>query len=156
MKLHLEKIFVRLTATGLGIGHVPFAPGTAGTLIGIPIFLIFSKMPWHIHLLSILALSFLAVYVSGEAEKIFNKKDAPCIVIDEIVGFQFTMFLITPTPLHIISGFIAFRIFDIVKPFPIRLCERKIPGGWGVVADDIMAGIYGNIVLVLLIRVQGV
>lgn len=149
-------MFVRLVATGLGTGHVPIAPGTAGTLLGVPLFIIFSGMPWQVHLLSILALSFLAVYASGETEKILGKKDASCIIIDEIVGFQYTMFFITPTPLHIISGFIAFRIFDIVKPFPIRLCEKKIPGGWGVVADDVIAGIYGHIMLALIILIEGV
>lgn len=149
----VEKMFVKFVATGLGIGNIPYAPGTAGTLLGVPLFIIFSRMSWQIHLLSVLALSFLAVYVSGEAEKILNTKDAPSIVIDEIVGFQYTMFLITPTPLHIISGFIVFRIFDIMKPVPIRLCERKIPGGWGVVTDDIIAGIYGRVTLVLLFSV---
>lgn len=151
----MEKLFVRLMATGLGAGKIPFAPGTAGTLLGIPLFIIFSRMSWQLHMLSIVALSFLAAYVSGEMEKILGSKDAPSIVIDEIVGYQFTMFLITPTPLCIASGFIAFRIFDIVKPFPIGLCEKKIPGGWGVVADDIVAGAYGHIVLTLGIFIQG-
>lgn len=155
MGLSVEKILVRLVATGLGAGRIPVAPGTAGTLIGVPLFVIFSQMSWQLHLLSILALSFLAAYVSGEAEKLLNRKDAPSIVIDEIVGFQFTMLLISPTLPHIVLGFIAFRIFDITKPFPIRLCERKIPGGWGVVADDIMAGLYGHMVLTLLLMVQG-
>ncbi len=149
-------MFVRLVATGFGLGKVPFAPGTAGTLLGVPIFVIFAGMSWQMHLLSILALSFLAVYVSGEEEKMLNTKDAPSIVIDEIVGLQFTMFLITPTSLYIVLGFIAFRIFDIVKPFPIGLCERKIPGGWGIVTDDIVAGIYAHIVLALFILVKGV
>lgn len=94
--------------------------------------------------------------MSGEAEKIFNEKDSSRIVIDEIVGFQFTMFLITPTVLHIFLGFLLFRFFDIAKPFPIRLCERKFPGGYGVVGDDIVAGIYANIFLLLLIKYLGV
>ena len=103
-----------------------------------------------------MAFSFLAVYVSREAEKIFNKKDAQCIVIDEIVGFQFTMFLITPTVLHIFIGFLLFRFFDIIKLFPAGLCERKVSGGYGVVGDDVIAGIYANISLLLLIKHLGV
>ena len=96
------------------------------------------------------------MYVSREAEKIFNEKDAPCIVIDEIVGFQFAMFLVSPTVLHIFLGFLLFRFFDIAKPFPIRLCERKLSGGYGVVGDDIVAGIYANIFLLLSIKYFGV
>jgi len=153
--LSVEERFVRLVATGLGTGLVPHAPGTAGTLVGVPLFLVFAQMPWQLHLLSILALAVLAVYVSGATEKALNSKDAPCIVIDEIVGFQFTMLLIPPTLPHIVLGFIAFRIFDIIKPFPIGLCERKIPGGWGIVADDIVAGIYGRATLALLIVAMG-
>ena len=94
--------------------------------------------------------------MSGEAEKIFNEKDSSCIVIDEIVGFQFAMFLATPTVLHIFLGFLLFRFFDIAKPFPIRLCERKFSGGYGVVGDDIVAGIYANIILLLLVKYLGV
>jgi len=104
----------------------------------------------------VVALSFLAVYISQEAEKIFNKKDASQIVIDEIVGVQFTMFLVTPTVLHILAGFIFFRFFDIFKPFPVRLCEKRLPGGYGVVGDDIAAGIYGNIILLLLVKFAGI
>ena len=135
---------------------MPFAPGTAGTIIGIPVYLVFSCFSWPLYLISVLALSALAVYVSGEAEKIFNEKDSSRIVIDEIVGFQFAMFLATPTVLHIFLGFLLFRFFDIAKPFPIRLCERKLSGGYGVVGDDIMAGIYANILLLLSIKYFGV
>ena len=94
--------------------------------------------------------------MSGEAEKIFNEKDSSRIVIDEIVGFQFAMFLVTPTALHVFLGFLLFRFFDIAKPFPVRLCERKLPGGYGVVGDDIVAGVYANIFLLLSIKYLGV
>jgi len=102
------------------------------------------------------AFSFLAVYVSQEAEKLFRKKDAPQIVIDEMAGFQFTMFLVTPTAWHILCGFLLFRFFDITKVFPARLCEERLPGGYGVVGDDIIAGIYANLSLTLLILVLGI
>lgn len=124
--------------------------------MGVPVYLIFSSFPWFLHLISILTVSFLAVYVSQEAEKLFRTKDASQIVIDEIAGFQFTMFLVTPTIAHIAVGFILFRIFDIFKPFPIRLCERRLRGGYGVVGDDVVAGIYGNIVLIMLITYAGI
>lgn len=130
---------------------MPHAPGTSGTLVGVLVYLVFAQFHWSLYLLSVIALSFLAIYVAQEAEKLFNKKDASQIVIDEIVGFQFTMFLVAPTVVHIAIGFILFRLFDIIKPFPIRLCERRLPGGYGVVGDDIIAGIYGNIVMLLLV-----
>lgn len=148
----LGRKFIKVAATGFGSGLIPFTPGTAGTIVGIPLYLIFSHFSWLLYLIAVLALSFLAIYVSQEAEKIFNEKDPSCIVIDEIVGFQFTMFLITPTVLHIFLGFLLFRFFDITKFFPASLCERKLPGGYGVVGDDIIAGIYANILLLLLIK----
>ncbi len=148
----MQDRLIRIAATGLGSGLSPLAPGTAGTLVGIPVYMVFSRFPWPLYLLSVIAFSLFAVYVSQEAERIYNEKDPPRIVIDEIAGFQVTMFLVAPTVWHILLGFIIFRIFDIIKPFPIRLCERSFPGGYGVVGDDIVAGIYGNVILLLLIR----
>lgn len=143
--------FVRVAATGLGSGLSPLAPGTAGTLVGVPVYMVFGRFPWPVYLLTVVAFSFFAVYVSREAERIYHEKDPPRIVIDEIAGFQVAMFLVTPTLSHVVVGFILFRLFDIIKPFPIRLCERKFPGGYGVVADDIVAGVYANIILLLLV-----
>jgi len=151
----MSEKFIRILATGFGSGFAPLASGTAGTVVGIPVYLLFSAFPWPLHLLSIVALSFLAIFVSQEAERIFGEKDPSRVVIDEIVGFQFTMFLVTPTVGHILLGFLLFRIFDIAKPFPIRLSETKLPGGYGVVGDDIIAGIYGGIILQVLIVVTG-
>lgn len=142
---------IKLTATGMGSGYSPFAPGTAGTLVGIPLFLLLSQLAWPWYLATIIVISLPAVYVCGEAEKIFGAKDSQRIVLDEIVGLQFALFLASPTLPHIIAGFALFRIFDIVKVFPARSCE-KLPGGAGVMADDIVAGIYANIVLLSAIR----
>jgi phosphatidylglycerophosphatase A len=124
--------------------------------VGIPLYLVFSRLPWPLHLLTIVAFTFLAVYVSGEAETLFGKKDASQIVIDEIAGFQFALFLITPTAWHILCGFLFFRFFDILKPFPAGYCEKRLPGGYGVVMDDVAAGIYANVSLLLLIRFFGI
>lgn len=134
---------------------MPFAPGTAGTIVGIPLYLIFSHLSWPLYLIWVLLLSSFAVHVSGKAEEIFNEKDSSSIVIDEIAGLQFTMFLVTPTVSHIFCGFLLFRFFDITKLFPARFCERRLPGGYGVVADDIVAGIYANILLLLSIKYLG-
>jgi len=127
-----------------------------GTIAGIVVYLLLSCFPWGFYLLSVAILTFLAFYVSREAEKVFNEKDSPRIVIDEIVGFQYAMFLVTPTALHILLGFVLFRIFDIVKTFPAAYFEKRLPGGYGVVADDIVAGIYSNVLLLLLIKYLGI
>jgi len=142
---------IKLTATGLGSGYSPVAPGTAGTLVGIPLFLILSKLPWPWYMAVLVVLSLLAVYICGEAEKIFQTRDSQKIVLDEIIGLQFALFLASPTLPHIIAGFALFRFFDIAKIFPARNCEQ-LPGGAGVMADDIVAGIYANILLLSAIR----
>lgn len=103
-----------------------------------------------------MVLTCLAWYLSRRAEKIFNEKDSPHIVIDEIIGLQYTMFLVTPTVLHVFMGFTLFRFFDIVKCFPAGYFDRKLLGGYGVVADDIVAGIYSNVVLLFLIKFWGI
>ncbi|HYA13683.1 MAG TPA: phosphatidylglycerophosphatase A [Syntrophales bacterium] len=143
---------MKVVATGFGSGLVPFAPGTAGTLVGILIYLALSRLSWTVYLVIIVIITFLACYVSREAERIFEEKDPPRVVIDEIIGFQWSMFLITPTVLHVFAGFILFRFFDILKIFPAGYFQRSLPGGWGIVMDDVVAGMYGNIALLLLIK----
>lgn len=143
MKIRLIKMF----ATGLGLGYAPFAPGTAGSLLGIPLFYVMAPFPWMIYLLTATAFACFAGYLSNEAEPLFPGKDSPHIVIDEIAGMLFTFFLVTPTAVHIILGFCLFRFFDIVKIFPANQFQRRLPGGLGIVADDLAAGVYANLVL---------
>ena len=147
----MNEKFIRILSAGFGSGFSPLVPGTAGTVVGIPLYWLFSFFPWPIWLISILAFTCLAWYVSDEAERLFGRKDAPCIVIDEIAGLQWTIFLVTPTVSHVALGFVLFRLFDIVKPFPARLFQDRLPGGCGVVADDLAAGVYANLVLQALI-----
>jgi phosphatidylglycerophosphatase A len=113
-------------------------------------------MSWPLWLLTVAALTCLAWYVSEEAEKLFGRKDAQCIVIDEIAGLQWSLLMITPTALHAALGFVLFRLFDIAKPFPARLFQERLPGGCGVVADDLVAGVYANVTLQLLTRFWGI
>ena len=97
-------------------------------------------------------LTLIAVYASGEAERIFDRKDSPRIVIDEIVGLLWSLFLVGPTLYRIAAAFILFRLFDIVKPPPARWCQDRLPGGWGVVMDDVAAGVWANVVLQIALR----
>ncbi len=138
--------FLLLLATGFGVGYSPIAPGTLGTLITIPIYYFLSEIPSPIYEITLVGFFFLAVWVSEKTEAITGKKDDPRIVIDEIIGFLISMLWVPKTIRFIIIGFILFRFFDILKPFPIRRLE-KVKGGYGVVLDDVMAGVYANIIL---------
>lgn len=143
-------------ATGLLIGNVPFAPGTFGSLIGLPFAFLLSRLNLLLSASFILLFVFFAIAVASAAEKILSKKDPAKIVIDEIAGLMVTF---AGLPFNLgtaIAGFIIFRAFDILKPFPIRALERKVPGGSGVVLDDVLAGIYANLILRLAFYIAGV
>ncbi|MGB7574212.1 MAG: phosphatidylglycerophosphatase A [Thermodesulfobacteriota bacterium] len=139
--------FFLILATGFGVGYSPVAPGTLGTLVAIPIYYFLSEIPSPLYEITLIGFIFLSVWISEKAEIFFVKKDDQRIVIDEIVGFLITMLWIPKTTRFIIIGFILFRFFDILKPIPIRRIERKFKGGFGVVLDDVVAGVYANIVL---------
>ncbi|NLX30125.1 MAG: phosphatidylglycerophosphatase A [Deltaproteobacteria bacterium] len=139
-------------ATGLGSGYSPFAPGTAGTLVAIPLYLALSSLSWPLYLVSVSLLTLLAVHASGEAEKIFGRKDSPRIVIDEIVGLLWSLAFVAQTGWRIAAAFFLFRMFDILKPPPARWCQDRLPGGWGVVGDDVMAGLWANVALQAALR----
>ena len=141
------RAFFIVLATGLGSGYCPFAPGTAGTAMGILFFLGFSQFSPLLYLLTLIAFIFLSAWIAEGGENIFGKKDAPPIVIDEIAGFLVAMLWIPFSWLNVGIGFFLFRLFDILKPFPARLIDKKLPGGWGIVLDDIAAGLYANIIL---------
>ena len=106
-------------------------------------------------MVTVIAFTCLAWAVADAAERLFGRKDAPEIVIDEIAGLQWTFLGVVPTGLHALLGFVLFRLFDILKPFPARLFQDRLPGGLGIVADDVAAGIYANLALHLLSRVAG-
>ncbi len=121
-------------------------------MAGILLYFLLAFLPGPAYTVFLLVFTAVAVYVSREAEFIFGQKDAPCIVIDEVVGLLCTMLYVPATIPAVIIGFILFRFFDILKPFPVRLLEDKLPGGYGVVGDDVMAGIYSNLALQVLIK----
>ena len=141
--------FILLLAAGFGSGYSPIIPGTAGTLVAIPVFLILSAIPSPVYEITLLAFFFLSVWISEKAQTYWGVKDDRRIVIDEIMGFLITMLWIQRSVIAVILGFFLFRFFDIVKPPPIRRLE-KIRGGCGVVLDDVLAGVYANIVLHLI------
>jgi phosphatidylglycerophosphatase A len=142
-------------ATACGAGYFPIAPGTAGSVVGVALVVALAQL----HLSRMLSISVLAaaslvicgvgIWAAGEAEKFFGRTDPGAVVVDEVAG-QMITFLLLPHAnwKWLLAGFLLFRAFDIVKPFPARQAER-IPGGWGIMLDDVVAGAYSLCVLAL-------
>ena len=142
-----NRTFFLLLGTGFGSGYCPLTPGTAGTVVGILFFLGFSYLSPLLYFITTIAFIFFAAWIAEGAEKFFQQKDARTIVIDEITGFLVTMLWIPCTLINVGIGFLIFRILDIVKPFPAGWIDRNLSGGWGIVLDDVAAGIYANLIL---------
>ena len=143
---------IKFLATGFYTGYTPLAPGTAGSLIGVIIYLGMHHLFWPYYLLILIVLSLFGICISNKATiYFFKEKDSKRIVIDEIVGFLIAMFLIPPTLKFVLAAFIVFRVIDILKPFPLRRLE-KLPGGWGVMCDDLLAGVYANVIIQVIRR----
>jgi len=134
-------------ATGFYIGKIPFAPGTFGSIIGLPLCFVLSKIELPIAVFCTLVFILIAILIAHDAEKILNKNDPGCIVIDEITGIIVTLLGMPFNLITVAAGFFIFRIMDIFKPFPIRVLEKRLTGGTGIVLDDVAAGIFGNLVL---------
>jgi phosphatidylglycerophosphatase A len=133
-------------AQGAYAGKFPIAPGTAGTVVGLFLYLFMKDLAPGMYLGLCAFISILGIWAAGRAEILLGQKDASLIVIDEIAGYLVSMFLVPAGWGYIAAGFFLFRLFDIVKPWPLRNFE-KLRGGLGVMLDDIGAGVYTNIVL---------
>jgi phosphatidylglycerophosphatase A len=132
-------------ATVLGAGYIPVAPGTFGSAVGLVVWALLPSTPFG-QGVAILLLFGVGVWSSGVAEHHFHRADPSQVVIDEVVGMLMTLFLNPVGWAGAASGFVLFRLADIVKPFPANRLERW-PGGLGVMADDAMAAIYANLAL---------
>ncbi|MBI5492107.1 MAG: phosphatidylglycerophosphatase A [Deltaproteobacteria bacterium] len=132
-------------STGAYAGFIPVMPGTFGTLWGVPLAYLLSGRPLHEQAVATLAVTIASVLIAGRAARYMGANDPQSIVCDEIAGFLTSILLIPFSWFNAILVFILFRFFDILKPYPIRLMERRIKGGAGIVLDDIMAGVYANI-----------
>lgn len=143
--------FVIAVATGGYAGYCPVAPGTAGALVGLLFCFLFSSYSLPIYFLTTAALFFLGAWCAERAEVLFGQKDSPKIVIDEIIGYLVTMMLVPFSPGSAALGFFFFRLFDILKPPPAREIDRRMKGGFAVVLDDAVAGLYSNFALRLLL-----
>jgi len=146
------KRFVTLFATWGGAGYSPIASGTVGTMAAIPFYLLLARLPLSLYLLTLVPFFFFSCWVSGLAEDIFGEKDSGKIVIDEVVGYLVTMVGVPLTVQGVVLGFFLFRFFDIVKVEPARYFDRHLKNGYGVVLDDVAAGVYACGVLHLALR----
>lgn len=142
-----ERVILFLASAAYS-GYIPLAPGTMGTLVGVLLYGGLSRLPLIGQILAFFLLFALGVWSAGQAEKILGKKDHPFIVIDEVVGYQLAMFLLPSTWFFLAAAFLLFRFFDIWKPF--AQVEAKAKGGWGVMADDLIAAFYTNVILHLI------
>lgn len=137
-------------AFGLGSGAFPIAPGTMGTIFAIPFYLLLQPLPLFLYLIITIIFCIAAMWLCAQLSKEINLHDHPGMCIDEFAGFFVTMIHAPPGWQWILLGFILFRIFDIAKPWPIRLADQKIHGGFGMVFDDILAGIAACFIIQLL------
>ncbi|MDX1342839.1 MAG: phosphatidylglycerophosphatase A [Reinekea sp.] len=139
--------WVHFLAFGFGSGAAPKAPGTFGTLAAIPVFLLLAYLPLWAYLVVLVLAFALGVYLCGQASEDMGVHDHGGIVWDEFVGFWITMIAL---PVHwawIIAGFVLFRFFDIIKPWPIGWLDKRVHGGLGIMIDDVIAGIFALAIL---------
>ena len=143
-------------ATGFFTGFLPTMPGTWGTFAGIPLIIITHRLTAIMQVAVTAVFVAFAAYIAGRAEILFEDRDARPIVIDEMVGFLITLLWLPLNFLTLCLGFVLFRLFDIVKPPPITLVEKRLHGGWSIVLDDVLAGVFANVTLRLLLMVAGI
>jgi len=137
-----------IIATGLGTGFSPIAPGTAGSLLTVILVYLFSPFPVLLFIGILLVLFFLGVYSGGKLEAELGE-DPSRVVIDEIVGMGISLLFVPVSWQFFLLAFVLFRVFDIVKPEPVRSAE-KMSGGWGIMLDDVVAGVYALLAVHLL------
>jgi phosphatidylglycerophosphatase A len=133
---------VHFLAFGLGSGCAPKAPGTFGTLAAVPFYLLLAQLPVLVYLPLVLLAFVAGIWICGKTSRDIGVHDPGGIVWDEFVGFWLTMFMAPPGWAWILAGFILFRIFDILKPFPVGLLDKRVKGGFGIMLDDVLAGVY--------------
>lgn len=130
-------------ALGFGSGLAPIAPGTFGTLVGIPIFLLVQQLSSLHYILLVIILFNLGIAICCKASEIMGVHDHPAIVWDEIVGYLVTMWMAPVGWIWVVAGFVLFRLFDILKPWPIGWIDRNVSCGLGIMLDDLVAGLFG-------------
>lgn len=146
---------VHLLALGGGAGLSPWAPGTAGTLAAVPVYGLLLLLPGWLYGVVVLAAVVAGLWICDRAARDFGVHDHPAIVWDEIAGFLVTMAVAPAGWPWVVAGFALFRLFDVVKPWPIGWLDRRVTGGLGIMADDVLAGVYAAVCLAALVWLGG-
>jgi len=146
---------VHFAAFGFGSGAVPVAPGTCGTVLGMALYALLPTMPWHTYLLLLLAATLVGVWLCHRTSADLGVHDHGGIVWDEFVGYWITMFMAPAGWEWMLAGFVLFRLFDIIKPWPIRWLDRNVDGGVGIMIDDVLAGLMALACLQLIAYTLG-
>lgn len=131
----------------MGAGLFPRMPGTVGTLWGVLLYWLLRDWSPTATGIFIVAFILIGVFAAARTEKLYGTHDNSEIVVDEIIGYLVTVWAVPFGWWHAALGFGLFRFFDILKPFPIRWVDRRCPGGWGVILDDVAAGVFANLLL---------
>ena len=147
---NLRKKITEVIASCFYIGYIPGAPGTYGSLFAL---LLISQFSFLTKNISVIFFIVIGLIFSTLMEKQTGKKDDQRIVIDEFVGMLITFYFVEPNLSYLIIGFILFRLYDIYKPYPIKKTQ-KLPSGWGILLDDVLAGVYARIVLHIFVFLQ--
>ena len=141
--------------TGFYIGKIRYAPGTFGTLLAIPIFLLICDLSLIIKISFVFLLFLISLFLLDLSykKKIFKNIDDKSIVIDEVIGYLIFIIFFDNTLLILFASFLIFRLFDILKPYPISLIDKKMKNAFGVILDDIIAGLFSGLTLFVIIHV---
>jgi phosphatidylglycerophosphatase A len=148
----LLRLFLKNLATLGFVGYMPFAPGTWGSAVGLVFALSVNLSPVG-QFLVIASAIVVGIISSDTAEVLIGERDSSKIVVDEFAGYLVSVFYVPHTYVFLIAGFLLFRIFDILKPFPINRIDESLSGGLGIMADDLLAGVYVGILLRLWILI---
>jgi len=138
-------------AFGFGSGLAKKAPGTCGTMAAIPLYLLIAQTGNLIYSLLTLVVTIAGIWICDSAADKLGEHDFGGIVWDEIAGYLITLWFIPFTWLNVGLGFVLFRFFDILKPWPIKIADRRVKGGFGIMLDDVLAAVFANIVLRLVL-----
>jgi len=139
-------LVARVIATAFGSGYSPFAPGTAGSAVGVLLFWPLAGVGWPWQLAAVGAVFLVGVAAAGRVARAVGLEDPGIVVVDEVAGQWLTLAGLPFTPFVVVAGFVLFRVMDVVKPWPARDLER-LHGGWGIMADDIAAGAMAHLAL---------
>jgi phosphatidylglycerophosphatase A len=149
----IKNRLVNFVATGGYIGYIPLAPGTWGSVLGVGVFLLLASLPLPVYGVILISVMVLGTWAAGEAERLLGNKDPTPIVIDEIAGMLVTYFALPVAVWPVLLGFGFFRLFDVCKPLPQL---ERLPGGWGIMLDDLCAGLVAQCLVRLVLLIAGV